>query len=101
MILEIELAAVLALLAVPLVKRAGAAAAAVAPTLAPAAAAPVAVAAPAAGDVELLKAHGDGWLSIGLRNAEHPDYHEALRTPGLAVRHADGTIVEGGSEIGL
>jgi soluble lytic murein transglycosylase-like protein len=64
---------------------------------APAAAAPAAAApAPPTEHVEIIKRHGAGWVRVGHRHAEHPDVREALVTPGLAVRHPDGRI-EGGS----
>jgi hypothetical protein len=45
--------------------------------------------------VEILKRIGDHWFHVGHRHANHPDIKEALATPGLAVRHADGSIHEG------
>jgi hypothetical protein len=46
-------------------------------------------------EIEILKKQAGGWHSIGWRHAGHPDQHEALRTPDLAIRHADGRIEEG------
>lgn len=45
--------------------------------------------------LEIVKRVGDRWLFHGLRHRGHPDVAEALATPGLAVRHADGRIEEG------
>lgn len=93
MILELELGAVIALqLAARLRKPAATPAAA--PT-APAPVSPSGAAAESDGLVEVLKKHGEAWLRIGSRHAAHPDIHEALHTPGLAVRHIDGSIEEG------
>jgi hypothetical protein len=48
-----------------------------------------------AASVEIVKRAGESWVHVGHRHATHPDLAEALRTPGLAVRHSDGRI-EGG-----
>jgi hypothetical protein len=47
------------------------------------------------GHVEIVKRSGDRWLAIGHRHADHADVHEALATPGLAIRHSDGSVEEG------
>ena len=44
---------------------------------------------------EIVKREGDAWLHVGYRRAGHLDIAEAIRTPGLAVRHADGTFEKG------
>jgi hypothetical protein len=45
--------------------------------------------------VQLLKRVGAEWIHLGHRHYTHPDVREALETPGLAVRFADGRIDEG------
>lgn len=48
------------------------------------------------GQVELLcRTQGEGWQHHSWRPATHRDVAEALATPGLAVRHSDGTVEEG------
>lgn len=106
MILELELAALCVLAALPALKQIRAS------KKAPTAAAPLAIRpdgwedhaigpiapAPRAHDTqthEILKRAIDGWLHVGFRHTHHPDIREALVTPGLAVRHADGSIHEG------
>lgn len=101
MILELELAALVALNAIALyrgrkpkpvsVTQAGLAPAHFTQNL-------TAAAAPAAAQsepVEIVKRVGDLWFTVGHRHAAHPDVEEALRTPGLAVRRATGAIEEG------
>lgn len=92
-IIELELAGILALLALGLLRRGAGAgtkhssAQRLAPFVAPAP--------PAGGELELLKRHSEGWVLVGRRPADHPDCHEARHTPGLALRHSDGAIHEG------
>lgn len=99
MILEIERGAVVLLLFALVAleftalfrKPASSAAAVTAPGARPAAPAPPVP--PFEGPVrEIVKRAGDMWLHVGYRHDGHPDLHEALRMPGLAVRHADGRI---------
>lgn len=90
MLIEIELAALVALEAYALFR----------PTVATreesAPSSPVAAAAPSATEtLAIVKRVGDRWLHVGHRHAHHADIAEALRTPGLAVRHVDGRIEEG------
>jgi hypothetical protein len=46
--------------------------------------------------VELLRRHGDAWVTHSWRPQGHPDIQEALDTPGLAVRR--GGVVEEGRQ---
>lgn len=45
------------------------------------------------GPITILK-HVDGeWVPYATRDSkDHPDYREAVREPGLAIRHSDGTV---------
>jgi hypothetical protein len=45
--------------------------------------------------IEIVKKRGDDWVHVGHRPITHPDIHEAIETPGLALRHSDGRIEEG------
>lgn len=90
MILELELAAVVALQALGLRKRLLAEHATPRPVETPAAAPPH-----VADTLAIVKRQGSGWVHIGFRHPQHSDVHEALRTPGLAIVHPDGRIEEG------
>ena len=48
-----------------------------------------------ASTLQIVKRVGAAWVHAGHRHADHSDVAEALSTPGLAVRHADGSLEEG------
>jgi hypothetical protein len=50
---------------------------------------------PPAQQVEIIKRENGRWVHVGYRHHEHADVTEALRTPGLALRRHDGAINEG------
>ncbi len=88
MIIELELGLVIALQAAALF-------AGRAKTVEPLASPAPTVSAASAPSFEIVKRVGYQWLHVGHRQAAHPDVHEALRTPGLALRHLDGHVEEG------
>ena len=99
MLIEIELAALIALQAAALFRREKAKPEPPTPAPAKEAAAvvlPVVMQRPHLVDeLQVLKRVDGDWRHIGYRHSEHPDIAEALATPGLAVRHADGRIEVG------